>query len=217
MRDRMSSVILGVLLIAGGAVFLLMNFDIIPSAQPLIWAAIFGLGGLGFLTYLVTGPGHWWPIIPGLTLLGLGTLIGIEELFPTLGDMWGPAIFLGFIGLAFWFIYLSTGATEWWAIIPGGTLVTLALVILVEDVSVERFGDDFAGAVFMLGIGLTFGLIYLLPSGEQRQRWALIPSGITVAIGLFIAAAATQLLAYVAPAALIAIGAYFIVRSLRQA
>ena len=216
MRNRMSSVILGILLIAGGAVFLLMNFNIIPSAQPMIWAALFSLGGLGFLSYLVTSRDHWWPIIPGLTLLGLGALIALQELFPTLGDTWGPAIFLGAIGLAFWFIYASTRTSEWWAIIPGGALVTLALVVLAEGAFAERFGSDFVGAVFMLGLGLTFGLVYLLPSGEQRQRWALIPGGIMIVIGLFIAVAAAELLAFAAPAALILVGAYFILRSLSR-
>ena len=36
-------------------------------------------------------------------------------------------MFLGTIGLSFWVIYL-TRRDFWWAVIPGGALMTLALV-----------------------------------------------------------------------------------------
>ena len=216
MKNRTSNITLGVLLIGGGLLFLLMNFNIIPSLQPLIWASLFGLGGLGFLSYLITSRAHWWPVIPGLTLLGLSALIALETLFPTLDDTWGASIFMGSIALAFWIIYAATGGSEWWAIIPGGTLFTIALVIIVsESMLPEQVSDDIAGGVFMLGLSLTFGLVYLLPSGEQRQRWALIPAGILLVIGLFIAAAAAQLLAFIAPILLILIGIYLVIRTAR--
>jgi hypothetical protein len=216
MKNRTSNITLGVLLIGGGLLFLLMNFNIIPPLQPLIWASLFGLGGLGFLSYLITSRAHWWPVIPGLTLLGLSALIALETLFPTLDDTWGASIFMGSIALAFWIIYAATGGSEWWAIIPGGTLFTIALVIIVsESMLPEQVSDDIAGGVFMLGLSLTFGLVYLLPSGEQRQRWALIPAGILLVIGLFIAAAAAQLLAFIAPILLILIGIYLVIRTAR--
>ncbi len=216
MKTRISSIILGLLLVAVGLLFLLMNFNVIPSAQPLIWASLFGLGGVGFLSYLIASRDHWWPVIPGLTLLGLSALIAMETLFPSLADTWGPAVFLGAIGLAFWIIYVSTGASEWWAIIPGGTLITLATVVWAEGARPEGAGDNLTGAIFMIGLGLTFGLIYLLPSGEHRQQWALIPGGIMTVIGLFIAAAAADVLTYAVPALLILLGVYLILRTMRQ-
>ncbi|MGC9399516.1 MAG: hypothetical protein ACP5HM_10320 [Anaerolineae bacterium] len=217
MRNKFSSVILGLLLVLGGVIFLLMNFNLIPSAQPLIWASLFGLGGVGFLSYLFTGRGQWWPIIPGLTLLGLSALFVVETLFPALGDTLGAAIFMGAIGLAFWLIYLITGGTEWWAIIPGGVLFTLTAVILLsEGVFAATAGDELTGGVFMLGLGLTFALLYLLPTGEGHQRWALIPAGVLVLIGLIIAAASAEILAFVTPVVLILVGVYLMLRSLRH-
>lgn len=192
MKTRRSSIALGLLLVLGGVLFLLMNFEVIPSGQPLIWAALFGLGGLGFLSYLLTSQAHWWPVIPGLTLLGLSALITVDTLFPALGDTWGPAIF------------------------PAGPQVTLAVVALVENAFAERADGDLTGGLFMIGLGLTFGLIYLLPSGDNPQRWALIPSGVLVVMGLLIGAAAADILAYIIPALLILVGAYLLLRTTRQ-
>jgi hypothetical protein len=217
MKNKTSGFIIGLLLILGGVLFLLMNFGFIPDTQPLIWAGLFGLGGLGFLTYLVTSREHWWPIIPGLALLGIGALIALDALMPEVGETLGAGIFLGAVSLAFWIIYIFSGSKEWWAIIPGGTLLTLVLVVLFsEGFFAANISDDVTGGIFMLGLGLTFGLVYLLPSGDNRQRWALIPAAVLMLIGVIIAAAAVQMLALAAPIALILLGVYFVLRTLRR-
>lgn len=209
--NRTSRLLTGLLLILGGLLFLLVNFDIIPSDLPLIWIGLFGLGGLGFLVYLLLNPSHWWPVIPGFTLLGLATLIGLSE-YTNIGDTWGATIFLAAIGLSFWAIYVFTGGKEWWAIIPGGALLTVASIPTAE----LYLRDDAVAGLFFLGMGLTFGLIYLLPSGEGRQKWALIPGGIMLVMGALLMAAAAELFNYLWPLALVLGGIYLIIRALRQ-
>jgi hypothetical protein len=64
----------------------------------------------------------------------------------------------------------------------------------------------------MVGIGLTFGIVYLLPTKEGRIRWAAIPASITAVIGLLIITAATRLISFIGPLVIIAVGLYIIFR-----
>ncbi len=208
--NRTSRLLTGLLLILGGLLFLLVNFDVIPD-RGWIWVGIFGIAGIGFLGYLLLNPSHWWPVIPGFTLLGLATLIGLSE-YTALGDTWGATIFLGAIALSFWVIYIFTGGREWWALIPGGTMLTIALMPAL-DVYLK---DNAVAGVFFLGLGLTFSLIYVLPSGESRQKWALIPGGIMLVMGALLMAAAVEIINYLWPIALVLGGLYLLLRALRQ-
>lgn len=213
MEDRKSRILLGLLLIVGGVIFLLMSLDIIPGeGWPLMWITLFGMAGLAFWTVFIRNPEQWWPIIPGMTLLGLATLIGLETFAaPQVGDTWAPAIFMGSISLSFWIIYAITGAEQWWAIIPGGVLLTIAAIVVLSSFAAE----ELTGGVFMLGMGFTFLLIYLLPGEERRSGWPLIPAGIMGIIGLFLIASVAEVLNYLWPIALLLAGAYLILRALR--
>ena len=210
MREQRKNFLVGLALILGGALFLLMNLSIIPSDLPLIWGGILGLAGLGFWFYYLTQRGHWWPVIPGMSLLGISMLILLESFF-SVPEGWGGALFLAAVGVAFWIIYLVTGSREWWAIIPGGALFALAATAVFSPL----LREDADGALFMLGMALTFALVYLLPAPGARKRWALIPAGVLAVIGLALAASMVNLLRYLWPVALILVGFYAIFRSLR--
>src|SRR5436853_4226616 len=154
MKRIESSMIVGLALIGVGALFLLQSLGLLGPITGLIWALLFALGGATFLAAFATAPARWWALIPGFTLVSLGALVGGQELFPTLAGPWGGALFLGGIGLGFGAVYL-TGRERWWALIPGGVLLTLALVAgLSETIA----GVDL-GWVFFLGLALTFGLL----------------------------------------------------------
>ncbi len=210
MENRTSRVILGTLLLFAGVIFLLMTLEILVFDLTVLWIAIFGLVGLGFIVAFFHNREEWWPVIPGLALLGLASLLAISEYRPELADSLGPAVFLGAIGLSFWVIYSSSRTREWWAIIPGGVLLTLALVVLVSP----TFEGEGVGGIFMLGIGLTFVLLYLLPNPEGRLTWALIPAGILMLIGVLLLAAAVELMAYIWPFLLIVVGLFLILKAL---
>jgi hypothetical protein len=149
--------------------------------------------------------GQWWAAFPGFVLAGIGVLI----LLPDALDNIGGAVFLGAIGLSFWMVYL-TGRDRWWAIIPGGVLFTLAVVSALPD---KLLGGADSGGVFFLGLALTFLLVALL----ANMRWAYWPAGVLGVFGIFLFfQSQIYLLSYVAAAALICVGVFIIVRSLRS-
>jgi len=200
-----------ILLIGVGILLLLQNFGILVGVVALIWSLIFGAGGLVFLYVFLTNRVHWWALIPGFALLSLAALIALDEFFPRVGDALGGTIFLGGIGLAFWVIYFLN-REHWWAVIPGGVMFTVALVAGLDAV----FEGLEMGGVVLLGIGLTFGLLSLLPTPQGRMRWALIPAAVLLVMGLLITAATTGILQYFWPAALIVVGLYLLFRMFRS-
>jgi hypothetical protein len=200
----------GILLIIVGILLLLQTIGVFEAIVALIWAAIFAAGGLVFLYMFVTDRANWWAVIPGFALLGIAALIALDEFFPRVGGALGGAIFLGGIGLAFWVIYLQK-REYWWAVIPGGVLFTLALIAGLSSI----YGGPATGGVFFLGLGLTFGLLYFLPTPQARMKWALIPAAVLVAMGVLITAITTRILDVLFAAALILIGLYLLFRVFR--
>jgi hypothetical protein len=108
-------------------------------------------------------------------------------------------------------IYL-VNRDHWWAVIPGGVLLTLALIAGLSSVmqGIEM------GGVFLLGLGLTFALLAFLPTPEGRLTWAIIPAIVLLVTGALITAAAAELINYVWPAALVVGGLYLLYRVFRS-
>jgi hypothetical protein len=112
------------------------------------------------------------------------------------------------IGLSFWIIY-ALNPENWWAIIPGGVLVTVALVVGFSSTFKE---GAWLGGVFFLGLGATFGLLWLLTPRQERPRWALIAAAALLVVGIVVTFAGSALAIYIWPAALILGGLYLILR-----
>ena len=206
MKKPLSAIILGVFLVIFGGLLLLQNFDLVDFSWDIVMAILFGLGGLAFLSVFVLKPVQWWALIPGFTLLGLGSVITIDYYRP--GSDLGGAVFLGAIGLSFCLIYLSH-RVNWWALIPGGSLLTLALVAGVSSAS---HGND-EGWIFLFGMGLTFALVYIIPTPAGRMHWAAIPAGIFLVLGLITAADTVTVFKYIWPAAIILVGLVLLYRA----
>jgi hypothetical protein len=210
MRILRSRVVWGVLLVLMGVLFLLESLNILVLGAA--WAVLFAFGGLAFGYTFLENRSNWWAIIPAMTLLGIGAIIALDALLPQLGDVLGGSVFLLALSLSFLIIYAVTGAEQWWALIPGGILLSLALLIGLET----YIGDDLFAGLFLLAIGLTFAVVYLVPTSEGRMTWALFPAGILALIGLIVLSAATQLVAYIWPTVLIVIGGYLLLRNVRR-
>lgn len=200
-------VLAGAGLIALGALALLQNFGLFGNLAAVLWAAAFGVAGLGFLSVYMRGPSTWWAAIPGSALLGLAAVIGIDTIAPWAGE-WIGGLFLGSLGLGFCLVYARDSA-RWWAVIPAGVLLTLGAVAGLSD----TLSGDTIGAVFFFGLALTSGALTRLPGTEGRFRWALIPAGVMLAMSLVVLMASTHLLSVLVPVFLIVGGLTILYRN----
>ena len=206
MKKDLSRLVWGGVLVLAGVLFFLQELNILGNAFQFLWLLIMAAGSAVFLWIYFSQKEQWWAIIPGLVLLGLAisTLDGLLNILP--GADWTGAIFLGCIGLAFWFVYLRR-QDQWWAVIPGGVMLTLAAVTALDNII------GWSEVVFFLGLASTFLLVAVLPNSGQDTRWAFIPAAILGVIGLTIFAPIKNLMLYLWPALLIALGIYILIRN----
>ncbi len=210
MKNIRGRAVWGVILIVLGVLFLLQELQLVGSAFQFLWIIVSFGAGVAFLWTFASNQQNWWAAIPGLALLGL-SVASLEDalnLFPGF-DVGGPA-FLGSLGLSFWLIY-ARRQDHWWAIIPGGVLLTLAAVAGLDSV-----GVDYGGGIFFLGLGLTFVLVALLPSPHADTRWSFIPAAVMLILGFTqLTELGEEILNYW-PAILIVVGLYILIQALRR-
>lgn len=200
----------GTILIIGGILFLLDNFGILKGGE-LFWGCALGLVGIFLLSMYTSNREQWWWIIPGFIFLASGILLIISGIFPDFDDRYGGVIFLGGIGISFILVYLFN-RTRWWAIIPGGILITLAIVAGVE----RLVSENILGGIFFLGLGITFFILGFLPAPDTRMRWAGIPALVMIILGAFLFLVSKQLSGYALPIILFAVGGILIWRALQK-
>ncbi|MCX6055873.1 MAG: hypothetical protein NTZ74_13360 [Chloroflexi bacterium] len=209
MKNNSKQILFGVLLILAGIVFLLQQLLNI-SLGHLFVAMVFAAAGFVFLYVVFRNRENWWALIPGFTLLGLGTLIASGDLFPSFSDHFGGSLFLGSIALSFVAI-LILNPSRWWAVIPAGTLATLAVIAAIQE------GNGLVqGGVFFLGISATFATVGLLPAGH-KEIWPWIPAGICFIVGALIligsGALANPVFGWVWAIAFLGAGIFLVLRS----
>lgn len=199
----------GIILIAAGIIFLMDNLGIIMLDWETLIGPMFAIGGLVFLMVFIQNTDDWWALIPGFVLMGIGIIIFMSQNMESAAELWGGAVFLGLLGLAFLLVYISH-RDNWWAIIPGGVLLTLAGVIIISDNGV------LSGGVFFLGLALTFGLVWILPKPSGKLNWALYPSVILAIIGVLMIMGVTNLINFVLPLALLVGGGTILYLAVRK-
>ena len=111
-------------------------------------------------------------IIGGVALL-LQNLVKLH-----IGDLFW-AVILGLGGAAFISYYLEN-RVHWWALIPGITLLSVAVAALTSYLP-TRIGEALGGLVVLGGIGFSFVLIYLV---NRDFWWAVIPAGVLITLGV---------------------------------
>jgi len=191
-RERRMSTV-GVVLVIVGALALLGNLGVFQGIGNVIGMAIFAvLGGLALNHYLRRRRIR--------SLIGAFVLFGLAA--ATVGGGSAGFYFLGLIGVGFAAVYY-VDRERWWAIIPAGTLMSLAVV---AGLSSWAPGYDPTWVLF-LGLALTFGVIYLLPG--TARAWAIY-----VALACLVLAVLGVRVGgnWLVPIALVVIGLYMLVR-----
>ncbi len=113
-------------------------------------------------------------ILIGIVLIVAGSMYLLQNL----GIFYGGvnllgAIAVGSAGIASLYVY-ANNKENWWALIPGTTLIAIALNILLDTISYS-LGNMLGGGIVLGGIGLSFWLIYFTQRGSFW--WAIIPAG----------------------------------------
>lgn len=199
-RRSRAAVLWGAVLVAVGVFMLTQTLGLIPRLGGDLVGIVFAIAGLALLISYPVLHMHWWTLIAGSTLAGLGVVI----LLP--GDV-GGAIFLAAMGLGFALVAL-TGLQRWWAIIPAGTMLTLAVVALLG----HSVGGNLAGAILFFGLAATFAVLAMIPVHGRVMSWPVYPALGLLAFGVLTAAggAAGSILW---PLVLIAVGIFLVVRA----
>ncbi len=197
----------GLLILAG--VFAMINAVTGIDLGGFVWAVLFVLGGLAFISVMASNRNHWWAAIPGFTLLGIGALIGLDQIAPRAANQVGGALVLAGIGVSFLVVYLLN-RSFWWAIIPMGVMFSLVALILLDPYLSEP------AIIFFLGLAATFGALALLPiDNGKRTIWPVYPAGGLLLVALIVGIGASDWAGYIMPVIVIGIGLFLVLRSLR--
>lgn len=208
MNRSRATVFWGAGLLLLGVLLLLQNLGIGPSLVEAIWLAAFALGGVGFLSVYVRDRERWWALIPGGALLGIAAIFALETFFPGRGA-WASILFLLVLSGTFLAVFVLH-RENWWAMIPGGVLLTTAVVSLLDHIA-PAFET---GAIMMLGLAATFAVLSMVETPQGRLRWPLIPASVLLAIGLLMLASSLGWGTWLVALLLIAGGAYMVFRGL---
>jgi hypothetical protein len=209
MKNRFDMrIVFGIVLIAAGGLFLLENLGLFHGGVNLFWVIVLGGAGITSLYVYASNRNNWWALIPGTTLVAIALNITLGIISEDLTHIFSGGIILGGIGLSFWLIFL-TNRNFWWAVIPAGVLSSLAIVSVL--------GNYFnVGGLFLVGLGLTFILLAVLPGYENRLKWGYIPGGILTLIGILTMPILGNFFNILWPLALIGAGGYVIYKNFKN-
>jgi hypothetical protein len=141
-----------------------------------MWMTVFaGISLLGLVSYALSGFKQWGWLFPAGVFGGLAVIIGLAEANVDTAAVASP-LFIGLI-IPFAAAYLTDRTHNWWALIPGGVMLFLALTTLLVDSA----GGEWVGALFLFMIAISFLLVYL---NDQTRTWALIVAYATGVLGI---------------------------------
>ncbi len=171
-------------LVVTGLLLLLFNFGLLVRFEPLaqyVVAGCFAVAGIGFFGSYLSDRKLWWRLMPGWTLLSVAGMV-LFSTIPGLSPLLIPAVLFVGLALAFGNIFLVNRSENWWAIIPGGFLLVLSVVIGLNTATDNL---EMLFAILLIGIGLVFLVLPVL-GPDEVQWWPLVPGLALILFGLFI-------------------------------
>ncbi len=174
----------------------------------LIGAMVLFSIGLPFLFVYLMDTTRNWALIP----FGVLTLIGFIPLMEVIvSGRFFDIVVVALLALPFYAVFFWS-RKNWWALIPAGVFSSVVLILLVEHYRISLAGfstSNLMGAVMILGLALTFGVLWLL-RGQNPTSWAIIPASILLVVALLVLLFG-NLNNLVGPVVLIAVGVAVVV------
>lgn len=176
MKNRLSTLIPGLILILIGGLALASQFGYFEDRTPQFWMAAFaGVSVLFLLAYLTSGVRSWGWLFPTLIAAAIALTIYLGERGLE-GSFVGMPILLG-VGLPFLVPFASDVRKNWWALIPAWIMFILAAVVGLAD----YVQGEWIAALVLFGFALPFFVVYLF---DRSRWWALIPGFALGVIGV---------------------------------
>ncbi len=176
MNINKSGLFWGMLLIAAGGLALAQQLGYINQHSDQLWTWIFALISLlALLNYGLSGGKQWGWLFPTGVFGGLAVTVLLATFGANKAGVGSP-LFFGLL-LPFLAAYLTDRTRNWWALIPGGVMLFLALTTLLVD----YVGGEWVGTLFLFMIGLSFLVVYL---NNRTHTWALLVAYVLSVISL---------------------------------
>jgi hypothetical protein len=176
MNVNKSGLFWGVLLIGAGLLALADQMGYVETFSPQVWIGIFAvISLLGLVSYALSGWKQWgWLFLTGV-FGGLAVTLALATNNENSAAV-ASSLFFGLL-LPFAAAYLTDRTRNWWALIPGGVMLFLALTTLLVDTA----GGEWVGALFLFMIALSFLVVYL---NNSTRTWALLVAYILAVLGI---------------------------------
>ena len=166
MNVNKSGLFWGILLIGGGALALAQQMGYLNQLPDSIWMWVFAFISLiAFLSYALSGWREWGWLFPAGVFGGLAVTVALATNNVDNAAVGSP-LFFGLL-IPFVAAYLTDRTRNWWALIPGGVMLFLAMTTLLVD----NVGGEWVGSMFLFLIGLSFFIVYL---NNRTRNWALL-------------------------------------------
>jgi len=166
MKANKSGIFWGMLLIIGGALALAQQMGYVVQLSPEVGMYSFAAISLvALVMYALSGWKDWGWLFPVGVFGGLAVTTALAISNFDNAAMASP-LFFGLL-IPFVAAYLTDRARNWWALIPGGVMLFLALTTLLVDSA----GGEWIGSLFLFLIGLSFLVVYL---NNRTRTWALL-------------------------------------------
>jgi hypothetical protein len=166
MKVNKSSLFWGLLLIIGGGVALAQQLGYMDQLPDSAWMWVFALISLvALVSYLTSGLKEWGWLFPAGVFGGLAVTVALATNNVDSAAVGSP-LFFGLL-IPFAAAYLTDRTRNWWALIPGGVMLFLAMTTLLVD----NVGGEWVGSLFLFLIALSFFVVYL---NNHTRTWALL-------------------------------------------
>ena len=213
MDEKQRGIIIGSLVIFIGVLILLSNLDVLNFSGNTTLGGAFLLVGITCISFYLNETNKLPLLILGEIFCSVGLALVLSSLptipyfyrhqLPWLAILWGA-------GITFLTVFL-TNRNQLWSIIPGGILFTIGLMVLI--VTFAHIDDGNLWVLFLSGLSITFGVLFLFSPNKQKSTWAKFLSIILMAVALlifYLNNSSHFIIKIIFPILLILIGSYYV-------